>query len=565
MAKAVETRQVSGSLALRLRRNPKRSGLASCTCPRTKMAGSRRDLIQDPPGELSRVRLGIDFGTTRTVVATAEAGRYSVVAFETDAGFADYLPGVAVCTPDILCFGFEAMGLMHQAQAVVRSVKRSASQVPHDQPVPELQEIGPSALDLVIRYLSFVRRMLLQSSNLEVEAAEPLQAMVAVPANASTRQRYLTLEAFQRAGFEVLGMVNEPTAAAIEFARRNFGVLARRSPKRYVVVYDLGGGTFDTAAVSLDARRFELIASAGIARLGGEDFDEIILELTLSALGIKPNQLDRCERVRALELCREAKETMSPSNRRLLVDLGGVLPDCDPAILSTAELHARCHPLVDRTIEKLQEVFHQLRGRNIDPDNPRELGAVYLVGGGSAFPLVPLSLRKLRGRKIQLAPQPHAATAIGLAIAADPQAQVFVRESTTRHFGVWREAWDGREQSFDCILTKDQAPDDGGSIVVKRWYRPTHNIGQLRFLECSQLTAAGQPAGDLTPWCEVYFPYDADLRNNQQLGHLQTTRLAERGDEIVETYTYDNDGSIAVQIENLTQHYHRSFLLGRLR
>jgi molecular chaperone DnaK (HSP70) len=511
------------------------------------------------------VRLGIDFGTTRTVVATAEAGRYSVVAFETDSGFADYLPGVAVCTPDILCFGFEATQLMDRAQAVVRSVKRSVSQVAHDQPVPELEGIGPTALALVIRYLSYVRGMLLESSNLEAEADEPLQVMVSVPANASTRQRYLTLEAFTRAGFELLGMVNEPTAAAVEFARCNFGALARRSPKRYVVVYDLGGGTFDTAAVSLDARRFELIASAGVARLGGEDFDEAVLELTLSALSIEPERLNRRERVRALELCREAKEAMSSSSRRLLVDLGTVVAGCDPAILSTAELYARCRPLVDLTIEKLQEIFQRLRDRNIDPDNPRELGAVYLVGGGSAFPLVGSTLRKLRGRKIQLARQPHAATAIGLAIAADPYAEVFVHESTTRHFGVWREASGGREQAFDCILTKNQAPDDGGPIVVKRWYRPTHTIGQLRFLECSQLTAAGQPAGDLTPWCEVYFPYAADLRHNEQLSDLETAQLAKRGDEIVETYTYGRDGSIAVQIENRTQHYHRSFLLGQLR
>ena len=69
-------------------------------------------------------------------------------------------------------------------------------------------------------------------------------------------------------------MVNEPTAAAIEFAHRNLGTIGKRSPKRYVVVYDLGGGTFDTSAVSLEHRRFELIASEGIGELGGDDFDQ---------------------------------------------------------------------------------------------------------------------------------------------------------------------------------------------------------------------------------------------------------------------------------------------------
>src|SRR6478609_1266932 len=136
-----------------------------------------------------------------------------------------------------------------------------------------------------------IRSLLVEQSNLDVSDEEPLEAMVAVPANASTRQRYLTIEAFRRAGFEVLGMVNEPTAAAIEFAHRNLGTIAKRSPKRYVVVYDLGGGTFDTSAVSLEHRRFELIASEGIGELGGDDFDQLIFDFALRQTGIAESGL----------------------------------------------------------------------------------------------------------------------------------------------------------------------------------------------------------------------------------------------------------------------------------
>jgi molecular chaperone HscA len=510
------------------------------------------------------VRLGIDFGTTRTVVATASEGRNSVVTFETDTGFADYLPAAAVCTPDILHFGFEATDLMDTARAVVRSVKRSAARVRHDEPVPELVEIGPTSLKLLTRYLAFVRRMLVEQSNLEIEKDEPLDAMVAVPANSSTRQRYLTLEAFTRAGFHVLGMINEPTAAAIEFARRNFGMLMRRSPKRYVVVYDLGGGTFDTAAVSLEGRRFELIASEGVAQLGGDDFDEIIFEMALERMGYSAKQLDHRQRVKALNLCRESKEAMTPSTRRLLVDLAGVFPECDPVLLDAATLYERCQPLIGQTLEKVNQVFEQLRERGIDPDNQRELGAIYLVGGCTAFPPVARRLRRFRGRKTQLAPQPFAATALGLAVAADPNAAVFVRESTTRHFGVWREALSGREQAFDCILSKNRAPENGGSLVVDRWYRPQHSVGHFRFLECSELTEAGEPAGDLTPWCEVYFPYEERLADEADLGQPQLNHRVRAGDEIVERYTYANDGSISVQIQNRTCGYSREMLLGRL-
>ena len=101
---------------------------------------------------------------------------------------------------------------------------------------------------------------------------------MSVPANAASRQRWLTLEAFRRAGFHPIGLLNEPTAAAVEFAHHHLRELGKKSPKRYVVVYDLGGGTFDTSAVSLEGRRFELLAAEGIARLGGDDFDELVLD-----------------------------------------------------------------------------------------------------------------------------------------------------------------------------------------------------------------------------------------------------------------------------------------------
>src|SRR5690606_27645379 len=142
---------------------------------------------------------------------------------------------------------------------------------------------------------------------------------VAVPANAASRQRYLTLEAFRRAGFTPVAMLNEPTAAAVELAHLHLGELGKKSPKRYVVVYDLGGGTFDTSAVSLEGRRFVLIASEGIAERGGDDFDEIVLHAACSQLGIP--MPTGAPRAAALERAREAKESLRTASKKLLVDL----------------------------------------------------------------------------------------------------------------------------------------------------------------------------------------------------------------------------------------------------
>src|SRR5687767_5384363 len=293
------------------------------------------------------MRLGIDFGTTRTVVAAAVDGRYPVATFDSGTGFCDYIPGIAARRGDELTLGWDAE-LTDATGGALRSIKRAVSRVSPDEPLGALGAV--SALELTTKYLEELKRRIYEGSNLDVAPDEPLEAMVAVPANASTRQRYLTLDAFRRAGFKVLGLVNEPTAAAIEFAHRNLGAVGKRSPKRYVVVYDLGGGTFDTSAVSLQDRRFELITSEGISELGGDDFDAAILRVALREAGIAEAGLSALSRTRLLEVCRVAKEALGPASRRVLVELSRVLPDAPDPLLDLNEVYAETEPLVERTL-----------------------------------------------------------------------------------------------------------------------------------------------------------------------------------------------------------------------
>ena len=505
------------------------------------------------------MRLGIDFGTTRTIVAAAVSGRYPLASFETARGFTDYLPGLASFDGGELRLGWEARpGSDDGLVRALRSIKRAVSTLGPEDSVRQLDE-RLNALDLTTAYLDFLRRMLLERSNLELSPNEPLEAMVAVPANASSRQRYLTLEAFRRAGFRVLGMISEPTAAAIEFAQRNLGAIGQRTPKRYVVVYDLGGGTFDTSAVSLKGRRYDLIHSEGIARLGGDDFDEVIYRMALEAAKLDPRDVSDTERTWLLEMCREAKEALTPSSRKMLVDVGAVIADREPVTLEVAAVYDACQPLVESTLQMLDRVFHKLSAFGIDPHNPRELGAIYLVGGATGFPPVAKSLRQRHKRKIQLAPEPHASTAVGLAIAADPDSAIYVREAVTRHFGVWREGDGGREKVFDWIFAKDSSEPGPGSAVVTRCYRPAHAAGHLRFLEASELTAAGEPAGDITPWGDFFFPYDPALRAVADLARFTGERRDALDEQIVETYRYTADGRVEVAIENATRGYAKRF------
>ena len=497
------------------------------------------------------MRLGIDFGTTRTVVAAVDDGRHPLVTFDDDGEFRDYIPGMAALRGGELLVGWAAAHAITDGSAAhaVRSIKRVIGALAPDAPVVELP--GLTALDLVTAFLRALRTALVEHSNLELDDDEPLEVMVAVPASAPSRQRWLTLEAFRRAGFIPLGMLNEPTAAAVEFAHRHLGEAGKpntRSPKRYVVVYDLGGGTFDTSAVSLEGRHFELIASEGLAQLGGDDFDQLVLDV--AQVPATPATLERA---------REAKESLRPTTRKLLLDLG---TGDEPIAIDVVELYARAQPLIDRTLAQLDLLFERLRERGIDPDDTRELGGIYLVGGGAAFPAVGRTLRARFAKKLQLAPQPFASPAIGLAIAADPDAHVLIREAVTRHFGVWREGAAGTDKIFDPLIGKNGAE---GDLVVKRRYRPTHAVGHLRFLECGALDARGQPIQDLVPGADVYFPYDPALVDAPALATMPNTRRTDlMANEIAETYTYAPDGTISVHIENVSRGYGRTFTLGAL-
>jgi molecular chaperone DnaK (HSP70) len=493
------------------------------------------------------MRLGIDFGTTRTVVAAVDDGRHPIAAFDEGGEFREHVPGIAALRDGALVVGWEAARALADGSAdhAIRSIKRVISALAPDDEVPGLP--GTTALDLATAFLADLRRLIVERSNLELDRDAPLEVMAAVPANSASRQRWLTLEALRRAGFTPIGLLNEPTAAAIDFAHRHLE-LGKRSPKKYVVVYDLGGGTFDASAVSLEGRKFELIASEGLARLGGDDFDALILE----AAGVAAT-------ASALERAREAKEGLRPTTRKLLFDPG---TGGEPIAIDVAALYARAQPLIDQTIAQIDQLFARLADRGLDPDDARELGGLYLVGGGAAFPAVGRTLRARFAKKLQLAPQPFAATAVGLAIAADPDAHVMIREAITRHFGVWREADAGSDKVFDPLIGKN-APLP---IVVERRYRPTHAIGHLRFLECGALDDRGQPVQDLVPWADVYFPYDPALADRAELATVPNARRPDlMASEIAETYTYNTDGTISVRIENLSHRYARTYALGAPR
>jgi len=296
-----------------------------------------------------------------------------------------------------------------------------------------------------------------------------------------------------------------------------------------------------------------VVRSAGIAQLGGDDVDYLLLDLALGQAG--GQDWTTTEQVRLLEECREKKEGLHPNTRRLAIDLARAREGAGAVVVSTSALYERCRPLVERTIITLEEA---MQGQDWGA-----VAALYVVGGASALPLVARVLRERYGRKVRTSPYPHAATAIGLAIAADQDAGYQLRERFTRHFGVWREAEDGRAIAFDMVFAKDSVLPTPGEppLTCTRRYQPTHNVGHFRYLECSQVTDTGAPTGDLTPWDEVYFPFAPPLHEAGNLPTVPITRLEQEAPWIEERYTCDAHGIITVEMQNQTCHYARRYHL----
>ncbi len=480
--------------------------------------------------------LGIDFGTTRTIVAAVDRGNYPVVTFpDTDGDVREYLPSV-VALDDGLTFGFEALAAAARGAPLLRSFKRALAS-PDLSPTSTVR-IGDTEVPLVEVLTGFATAV---RTAVEETHGEAGTVVVGVPAHAHGAQRFLTLDAFRRAGFRVVGMVHEPSAAGFEYSHRQGRTLNSRRTR--VLVYDLGGGTFDASLVHVSGTDHEVVDTAGCNHLGGDDFDEALARCALRAAGVKRGDLDDQSWDLLLDECREAKERLSPQSRRIALDVDG-----RSVVVAVADFHAAAAPLVEATIEAMGPLVRGLE------DDRADVAGIYLVGGASGLPLVPRVLRDRFGRRVHRSPHPAASTAIGLAIAADETAGFSLTDRLSRGFGVFREAAGGRTLTFDPILGRDERVAARSRTVVTRRYRAAHNVGWFRFVEYSALTPSGEPRGDIVPFGEVVFPFDHAL---QQTGDSRgaVVRRCEDGPMVEETYTVDQNGIVEVRITDLRTGY----------
>jgi molecular chaperone DnaK (HSP70) len=517
------------------------------------------------------MKLGIDFGTTRVVVAFVDRGNYPVVVFDgPDGGAYEWFPPLVAVQGERRVYGWDAWRVQdEEGWTVARSLKRTLE----DAGTNTLVQIGDQripVLELLRELALALRESLVKDSNLPDAGTDSLEIMLGVPANANSNQRFLTAEAFKQAGFSVLGLLNEPSAASIDFSHRKRSSKEGKERQR-ILVYDLGGGTFDASLVELAGREHVVVASEGIPTLGGDDFDVILADLALEAGNItaaEQEHLSQRQTFRLHEECRQKKEGLHPNTRNIGIDLGTVKSGWPHVSVPVSVFNDHCRKLVGETLHTTENLLEGCSSAS-KPGTSRAqqelLDAIYITGGGSELPVVGRMLRDVFGRRAHRSVHMRAATAIGLAIQADSTAGYVLRDRFTRHFGVWREANEGRQAVFDPLFNKGTTLPalSGEPLRVSRRYTPVHNIGHFRYLECSRLAEDGRPAGDITVWDEIRFPFDPALRRVPDLTQASVVYSGAAGREAEESYVCDGSGVVTVTIKSLPDGYRRAYRLGK--
>jgi molecular chaperone DnaK len=346
--------------------------------------------------------VGIDLGTTNSEVAALVDGEVQVL---DDAG-ETILPSYAGLAPD----GQLIVGTPARNQYVVYP-ERTVKSIKRLMGTDDVVSMGNGASYSPAEVSAMILRALKERSERKLGTAVK-RAVITVPAYFSDRQRQATRDAGAIAGLEVVRILNEPTAAALAYG-------AGRSAASTLLVYDLGGGTFDVSLVRIDNDVTEVLASHGNNHLGGDDFDRLVVDWILARL---PGDLkraieaDRRAMSRVVRAAEEARKRLSFEPHTVvreenLVELKGV-PQHVELELDREQLEETLLPLLKQTLESVHRALTDAGKR------ARDLDGILLVGGATRTPLVSSLLEEATGLTPRQDLHPDLCVALGAGVQA---------------------------------------------------------------------------------------------------------------------------------------------------
>lgn len=370
---------------------------------------------QSPEPHARKLAVGIDLGTTNSLVATVRSSE--AVTLPDEQG-RHLLPSVVhYAEQGVVTVGPEALaGASGDPYNTISSVKRLMGRGVED--VRGLGETLPYRLTASDTGMPYLQTAAGDKSPVEVSAdilgalkqravaslgGELEGVVITVPAYFDDAQRQATKDAAQLAGLKVLRLLNEPTAAAVAYGldQQEEGVIA---------VYDLGGGTFDISILRLNRGVFEVLATGGDTALGGDDFDRLLAEQLLQ-FADQGDELSASSAVSLLALARRIKEGLTDNDRVTeSIDLDGRVLTFD---VSREQFESLINPLVKRTLRTTRRA---LKDAGVAPDEVLE---VVMVGGSTRVPHVRAAVGEFFGREPHIEIDPDRVVAIGAAIQAD--------------------------------------------------------------------------------------------------------------------------------------------------
>lgn len=346
--------------------------------------------------------IGIDLGTTNSCVAVMEGGEAVVIPN----------PEGNRTTPSVVGFkkdGERVVGETAKRQAITNpdrtiiSIKRHMG-TNHKEKIDD-KEFTPQEISAII----------LQKLKSDAEAylgQTVTQAVITVPAYFNDSQRQATKDAGKIAGLEVLRIVNEPTAAALAYG-------LEKSEDQTILVYDLGGGTFDVSILELGDGFFEVKATSGDNKLGGDDFDQVIIDYLVAEFK-KDQGIDLAKDKAAVQRLKDAAEKAKK-------ELSGVLTTTISLPFITMSDGVPQHLEMNLTRAKFEELAATLVERTLAPTrqalsdsglSASEIDKVVLVGGSTRIPAVQEAVKKLIGKDPHKGVNPDEVVALGAAVQA---------------------------------------------------------------------------------------------------------------------------------------------------
>ena len=347
--------------------------------------------------------IGIDLGTTNSVVAVMEGGEPTVITNQEGSRL----------TPSVVGFaknGERLVGQLAKRQAVsnpdrtISSIKRHMGEGSYRVSIDD-KKYSPEEISA----------MILQKLKADAEAylgEKVTQAVITVPAYFNDSQRQATKDAGKIAGLEVLRIINEPTAASLAYG-------IDKTDDHTIMVYDLGGGTFDVSILDVGDGVFEVKATNGDTHLGGDDFDKKIMDWMVDEFK-KAEGIDLSTDRMAMQRLREAAEkakielsgVMSTNINLPFITAGADGPKHLDMDLTRAKFEAMTADLVERTMGPVRQAMSDAGMSTSD------ISKVILVGGSSRIPAVQAAIKKFMGKEPYKGVNPDECVAVGAAIQA---------------------------------------------------------------------------------------------------------------------------------------------------